>query len=191
MNKEIGFLANPVYVPDGRIVKASKPTVCFLGRWDPQKRVEMFLKLAKKFPHVDFIAMGKGHDEEHNKCLRVKYHGVKNLRMPGFVSGKEKSRFLGRSWVIINTSIREGLPIAFLEALAHRTAILSYVNPDSFATRFGYHARNGDFESGLRHLLRDDLWEKKGREGYNYVSEVHDAHRVIDQYITVYRSLLE
>lgn len=190
-NDEIDFLPNPVELPQQNVEKAPEPTACFVGRWDPQKRVHIFLKLAKKFPKVRFIALGKGHNEETDRALRAMYRNIPNLEMPGFVSEAEKSRTLGRSWVMINTSIREGLPIAFLEALAHETAILSYVNPDSFATRFGYHAKNGDFESGLKYLLKNDLWKKKGEEGYNYVSKVHDASRVIDQYIALYKSLLE
>jgi len=190
-NDEIDFLPNPVEIPQQKIEKAPKPTVCFLGRWDPQKRVHMFLELAKRFSEVNFIALGKGHNEEADRALRAKYRNIPNLTMPGFVSEAEKSRILSGSWIMVNTSIREGLPIVFLEALAHKTAIISHVNPDNFSTRFGYYAKNGDFESGLKYLLQNDLWEKKGREGYAYVSKVHDAHRVIDQYIAVYKNLLE
>jgi len=190
-NDEIDFLPNPVEIPQQKIEKAPEPIVCFIGRWDPQKRVQLFLELAKSFPEVNFIALGKGHNEETDRTLRAKYGNIPNLKMPGFLSEVDKSRILGRSWIMINTSIREGLPIAFLEALAHKTAILSYVNPDNFATRFGYHTKDGDFESGLKHLLKNDLWEKKGGEGYDYVSKVHDAHRVIDQFVEVYKSLLE
>jgi len=190
-NDEIDFLPNPVEIPQQKIEKAPKPTVCFLGRWDPQKRVHMFLELAKRFSEVNFIALGKGHNEEADRALRAKYRNIPNLKMLGFVSEAEKSRILSGSWIMVNTSIREGLPISFLEAIAHKTAIISHVNPDNFSTRFGYYAKNGDFESGLKYLLQNDLWEKKGREGYAYVSKVHDAHRVIDQYIAVYKNLLE
>lgn len=186
---EVRFFPNPVKIPKREIQKARNPTVCFLGRWDPQKRVEIFLKLAKRFPEVDFIAMGKGHNEKFDKRMRSKYSDIDNLEMPGFVSEREKSRILEKSWVLANTSIREGLPISFLEASAHKTAILSYVNPDNFAGNFGYWAHDEDFIEGLNTLLKDKCWREKGEKGYEHVRKVHNITRVAERIENTIRSV--
>jgi len=64
------FLPTPVDIP-GDIYKASTPTVCYLARLDRRKRPELFLELAKNFPHVQFIAMGKSRDKKWESRLRA------------------------------------------------------------------------------------------------------------------------
>jgi len=183
--RPIHFLPNPVEIPKRSLKKAPDPTVCFLGRWDPQKRTEKFLDLAKRFPDIKFIAMGKSNYPQHRARLRREFQSIRNLVMPGFVSEAEKSRILEKSWILVNTSIREGLPVSFLEACAHKTAILSYVNPDRFASRFGFHVQHEDLEFGLNRLLRDDLWKEKSELGYKYVTNIHAIDRVADNLLNL------
>jgi glycosyltransferase involved in cell wall biosynthesis len=183
------FLPNPVSIPTRIMRKSSEPTVCFVGRWDPQKRVKKFFDLATYFPKVKFIAIGKSNDPRTDQFLRSEYRQVKNLSMLGFISDEEKSRILEESWVMINTSIREGLPISFLEASAHKTAILSYVNPDNFASNFGYHVPDEDFAGGLKALLQDNLWQEKGEKGYDYVKSTHEIGKVINDHVRLYEKI--
>lgn len=191
--KVVSFLPNPIEMPTTTIEKASKPTVCFLGRWDPQKRVEQFFQLAKKFPKIDFIAMGKSNYPLVDEQMKKKYGQIPNLKMTGFVSAEEKQQILSKSWILINTSIREGLPISFLEALINKTAILSYVDPDNFASKFGYHVETDNFssmEDGLNQLLTNDLWIGKAEQGYQYVKKTHDVNEVVKKCIGFYNEII-
>jgi len=185
------FLPNPVEVPRRTMRKADAPTVCFLARWDPQKRVELFFQLARRFPDVEFIAMGRSHDPETDARLRKRYGGIPNIRLTGFVSEEEKSRILERSWAMVNTSIREALPVSFLEALAHETPILSGENPDGLTAAYGYHVTDGDYAKGLRALVEEEAWRDRGRRGRRLVEEVYEINKVIDRHIEAYRGLLE
>ena len=191
LEEEPGFLPNPVDVPQRLPEKAPEPTACFLGRLDREKRPELFFGLAKRFPKVRFIAMGRSHDRMRDRRLREVYGGVPNLELPGFITGKEKKCLLGMSWILVNTSLSECLPVSFLEASAHGCAILSFHNPDGFSSRFGHYVSNGNLDSGLKHLLDGDAWREKGREGYAYVSEVHETGRAIDMHIAAYEGLLK
>jgi len=184
------FLPNPVEIPKRKIRKAHLPTVCFLARWDPVKRIEIFFDLARKFPSVKFIAPGKSHNQKRDHYLRRKYSRLPNLEMLGFVSEQMKSEILERSWIMINTSLRECLPVSFLEACAHKCAILSCNNPDNFASDFGFYVRNGDFFTGLKNLLEGSQWKEKGEKGFKYVKEVHELDKVIRQHIDIYNRLL-
>jgi glycosyltransferase involved in cell wall biosynthesis len=178
-------------VPARVAPKSDQPTVCFLARWDPQKRVELFLRLARRFPEVKFIAMGKGHDLEVDARIRRAHEGTPNLTMTGFVSEAEKGRILGESWALVNTSVREALPVSFLEALAHGTPIISGEDPDGITSRYGYPAAGGDYASALRAMLGDPGRARKGREGRRMVAAVHEADRVADLHIRVYEGHLE
>ncbi len=184
------FLPNPVEVERKTIKKAAKPTVCFVARWDLVKRPELFFKLAKEFPDVKFIAIGRAHDEKRDRYLRQRYSGIPNLEVPGFVSEEEKYEILKRSWIMINTSVHECLPVSFLEAAANKCAILSSENPDDFAENFGYHVKDDKFSEGLRFLLEDDRWKERGERGFRYVKEIHELNKVVDRHIKAYEKLL-
>ncbi len=186
--RDPGFLPNPVKVPEG-VKKADDPMVCFLGRFDAEKRPEEFFELARRFPDVRFVAAGRAHDAKRDEELRRSYSGVGNLELPGFLDGAEKERLLADSWVLVNTSVSECLPVSFLEASAHGCAILSPHDPDGFASGFGYHVRGGDYEAGLRWLL-DGKWEEQGRKGREYVASTHEEKHVIDLHIRAYEEAL-
>jgi hypothetical protein len=68
---------------------------------------------------------------------------------------------------------------------------LSQVNPDDFASRFGYHAARGDFEAGLETLLDGDRWRAYGESAYEYVCATHALDVVIEKHLEAYRSLLQ
>ncbi len=189
--EEPPILPNPVYMPRGRIIKSGRPKVCFLARWDPQKRVELFLKLARQFPNVNFVAMGQGHDAERDAAIRRAYAGVKNLQLTGFISEEEKSRILSESWALVNTSVREALPVSFLEALAHKTPVISGEDPDGITSRYGFCVVANDYASGVRWLLGSDEWCARGREGRRFVEAKYKADKVVDAHIEAYRRVLE
>ncbi|MEM4004208.1 MAG: glycosyltransferase family 4 protein [Desulfurococcaceae archaeon] len=176
------YLPNPVeHIPDeDSIRKADEPTVCFLGRMDPQKRYWLFFDLAKEFPEVEFVAIGRPsllYEKLYERVVK-RYQGLKNLKIVGFVSEEKKSEILAKSWVLCLPSIREGLPISFLEALAHKTAILSSVNPDGLTEKFGYWVKNDDFVGSLDFMIKNNKWKIAGEEGYRYVKENHELNSI-------------
>jgi len=185
------YLPNPVPVPKTLAEKSEKPTVCFLARWDPQKRVELFFNLAQRHPEVNFIAMGKSHDPLRDEKLRRTYSKVPNLRLTGFVSEEEKRDILGRSWALVNTSIREALPISFLEALANGAALISGEDPDGLVSRFGFCVIDDDFDAGIDWLLQSDMWRRRGRAGRRHVEKVYEVERVVTRHIHEYELLME
>jgi glycosyltransferase involved in cell wall biosynthesis len=187
-----GLLPTPVEVP-ASCTKAEQPTVCYLARWDRRKRPELFLELARKFPQIRFIAFGSSRDREYEEGLRVRYSNLSNLELPGHVDqfGSDAvTQALSESWILVNTSIREGLPNAFLEAAAHGCAILSEVDPDGFASRFGVRVKNGDFAGGLNYLLSEDRWRSSGERGRSYVSSTYELNRAAAQHLSIYTDLM-
>jgi glycosyltransferase involved in cell wall biosynthesis len=191
-NKVI-YLPNPVdYVPpENRIEKSDKPMVCYLARMDPEKRYWIFFELARKFPDIQFVALGAPSMffEEMFKKIAEKYRILPNLKLMGFLDGHEKWKILDKCWILILPSIKEGLPIAMLEGLAHKCALLSSVNPDGLTERFGYWVRENDFIEGLKWLLENDKWKDFGDKGYKYVRENHELNKVVSILINHLESL--
>lgn len=187
------FVPSPVDLPEREPVKSTKPEVLFVGRWDRRKRIERFFELARLFPEVHFTAVGEAHDGGYDRHLRERYGDLVNVEMPGFVprfGGGGLYDLYERAWVIVNTSIREGLPYTFIEAAAWGCSILSELNPERFAERFGYAAEGGDYEAGLRWLLTDENWKLRGRAAADYVHEFFGEKNSIREHIRRYRALL-
>ena len=187
LKKRPEFLPNPVSLlnPDR---KSESPKVCFLGRFDGEKNPERFFELAGNYSEVTFVAAGKSHDASRDLELRDRYKSD-NISMPGHVGGEKKTNILESSWILVNTSVSECLPVAFLEAASAGGSILSPHDPDGFASRFGYHVSN-DYEKGLEWLLEKDRWKEKGKLGYEYVMQNHEYGKVIDRHIKLYEELI-
>ena len=187
------FLPTPVEVPAAQ-GKSDGPVVCFVGRLDRRKRPRLFFELAREFPEIRFVAMGKSRDARYEERLRSRYGGLANLDLLGFVdpfTSDVHSRTLSDSWIAVNTSTREGLPNAFLEAAAHGCAILSAVDPDGFASLFGRHAAADGFGPGLAWLIEGQRWAALGQLGRRHVGEQFGLDRAIDLHLVAYRELLD
>jgi glycosyltransferase involved in cell wall biosynthesis len=186
------FLPTPVEIPPPP-AKSPEPTVCYVARLDRRKRPELFLDLAPRFPGVRFVVMGKSRDADYEASLRRRAAGSPNIEFHGFVDpfgSGDHARLLGASRVAVNTATREGLPNAFLEAAANGCAILSGVDPDGFASRFGFHVKDDDFAGGLARLLADDRWKALGEAGRRHVEETFSLVRAVDLHEAAYRAVL-
>ena len=162
-----GFLPTPVEIPI-RVEKSKVPTVCYIARWDRRKRPEFLISLVKSFPDVKFIIAGASRDPRYDRKIRDQLAVFPNVELLGFINQFETDKLakvFSQSWILVNTAAREGLPNSFIEACAHRCAILSSVDPDSFASQFGHYARTNEFSNGLDILLKNNLWKELGKKG--------------------------
>jgi glycosyltransferase involved in cell wall biosynthesis len=187
------FLPSPIRLPAATPRKAARPTVLMVGRFDRRKRVELFIDLARAHPAVRFVAVGRSHDSAYDRKLRRRMAGVANLEAPGFLSVFDPEalpRLYGAAWILANTSVREGLPYTFLEASAHGCAILSALDPDGFASRFGMAVEEGRWSDGLHALLEGDAWRARGEAGRAYVAETFGEERALDAHLAAYEEAL-
>lgn len=187
------FLPTPVQIP---VVfkKASTPTVCYVSRWDRRKRPELLIALAKAFPYVQFIAVGTSRDPKYDQKIRSQLLKLPNVEVHGLLNqfeGDELAGIYSRSWILLNTAAREGLPNSYIESCAYECAILSAVNPDGFATKFGYHALQDDFPNGLNFLLKNKAWHSRGITGAEYVKQTFGLETAVQKHIQVYHSLID
>lgn len=187
------FLPTPVEVPNS-VEKSKVPTVCYVARWDRRKRPEILVALAKSFPNVRFVIAGASRDPQYDRKIRDQLAAFPNVELLGFINQFETeklSEVFSQSWILVNTAAREGLPNSFIEACAHRCAVLSSVDPDGFATQFGYYSAADNFSTGLEWLLQNENWKNKGLAGYEYVRAIFSTNNAIDRHVSVYKELLQ
>lgn len=193
ISRPLKFLPNIEDVPKFIPEKASRPTVCFVGRFDRRKRPEMYIELAARFPEVTFLMVGRAEDARWQAALEAMAARVQNLRLLGYLDKFEDTRFYevyDSSWIFVNTASREAHPLTFFEAAGRGCAILSHVNPDDFASEFGYWARDEDFEAGLAWLLENDRWRIQGAKGHEYVQKHYRFDVAADAHLALYSELL-
>jgi glycosyltransferase involved in cell wall biosynthesis len=191
------FLPNPVSIPANQIEKDEKPTVLFLGRWDPIKRPDVMLQIAEKLPNVQFVCCGVANlmFKDYFEPLIKKARKLANVNYMGYVVAEKKNTVLNKSWILLNTSSRECLPVSFLEAAAYRMAIVSPNDPDSFASNFGckIHDKENvkEYVDAINTLILDDKWREKGNAARKYVQETHELKHVIEEHIKIYNSWID
>lgn len=197
LDRDPGLLPKPVDIPEGPFEKDPQPLCVFLGRLDPRKRPEMFFQLAQRMPDMRFVCVGRAHDPSYQAYLEHRYFEASNLEVMGFVdpfSGGGLTGILSRAWVLVHPAAREGLPTAFQEASAHEMAVLAYVDPAGYVSRFGKVAAEDrgldGLESDLRNLIGSGEWREKGKAGRIYNIENHSVEASVTRHLEVYREHL-
>ena len=167
--------------------RAEQPTVLFVGRFDPVKRPWIVHEIARRMPDIRFKMAG---------ATQLKGPGAwnphptpPNVTYLGLIDGEAKAAAFSRAWVLLNTSIHEGLPITFQEALAFGVPIVSALDPDEVASRFGRYVGQelGDgvaavprFVAALRELIgSNEMRTSLGGRGREWVESVHTEENFI------------
>ena len=97
---------------------------------------------------------------------------------------------LEESWALVNTSVREALPVSFLESLAHEAPVISGEDPDGITSTYGYRVIGDDYASGIRWLLGSEEWRGKGKRGRRHVEYTYEVGKVVDMHLDAYRGVL-
>ena len=190
----IQYLPNPIDIDlNFRFdVSKKKKQVIFLGRLEAQKRAWLFCEIAKKMPEYEFFVLGQffRYKEDNQRMIGKYMNGdIKNLHFVGHIDGAEKVKLISESRVLCSTAVWEGIPISWLEALSYGTLLVSDLERENLATRFGKFVCEiaGDgfdgvdkFIPAIRELMEnDELYSEKAIEAIEYIRKVHNIPRFI------------
>jgi glycosyltransferase involved in cell wall biosynthesis len=107
--------------------KEGFPVVVFVGRLRRAKRpdhvIRVFRFVRERFPGAELWVVGDGSFRRVLERLAV---GVGGVRFFGWVSEGVKRDLVGRAWVLVNSSVREGWGLNVLEANALGTPCVGY-----------------------------------------------------------------
>jgi len=169
---------------------STRPRVVYLGRFDPIKRPWIFIELARKFPDVEFVMMGRNNFEGDGGWRPDTIPD--NVVLTGHLGGDSKYEMLSSAWVLVNTSIHEESPVSVFEALAFETPVISYEDWGGIVENYGVTIgqRPGTGMEGLPQLTdalqllvtNHDLRKKLGANGKEYVMRVHNDQNFLDAF---------
>lgn len=135
--KHIYILPHTIYHPPKvkKISKAKYPTLIYLGRLSPMKRLELLLEttylLKSAYPNLRLLIAGQGKTayEEKLKRLASALNLKKSVSFLGYVSDDLKYKLLATSWLHIQPSVKEGFGLTVLEAASQATPTLCFNVP--------------------------------------------------------------
>ncbi len=204
-------------IPNGVDVKSSKSqkiislrtelglektnqVVGIVGRLSVEKGHKFFLEAAKQIveeiPSVQFLIVGEGplrsKLEEYTRLLNLN----KNVFFTGYREDIEKIYHLMD--VLVSSSLREGLPLTLLEAMAiGRPVVATSVGEVSNLIQ---HKRNGFLvfpenpDSIARYVIEllknRELRIKIGKEARKTIQEKYSSKKMVEAYTTLYRTFL-
>ncbi len=97
----------------------------YVGNAYPHKNLEAFIPLAKAFPDVLFLLVGKEDFFYRRLGKRIARAGVTNIRLVGFVPDRELSVFYRFAAGYVFPSLYEGFGLPPLEAMAYGTPVIA------------------------------------------------------------------
>lgn len=117
-------------LPASRSERAERPTVVYLGRLVPHKRIDLLLDaaalLAPEFPGLQVHVLGQGTWDEPLRA-RAEELGLRAVvSFEGFVDEARKLRLLEQAWVLVQPSVKEGWGLSVTEAAAAGTPAVAF-----------------------------------------------------------------
>jgi len=173
-------------------LKACPPIVMWVGSMAEVKQPMLFLELAEAIPEARFLMIG-GHsgDLEFYNSIRDAAEKLQNFIFLGVVPFNEIDRYFMRASILVNTSMFEGFPNAFIQAWMHYVPVVSLnADPDELLCkkRLGFHSKTFEkMVEDLRILLNNEkLREEMGKNAREYAEKEHNAGLLINKYIEVF-----
>ncbi len=181
-------------VPVEKIRKQRPIKVIWVANLKPNKRPELFVRLAEDFQDrddVEFVMVGKPGDRNRYSGLFERMEGLKNLRYLGLQPLNEVNGILAGGHLFVNTSHKEGFPNTFIQAWMREVPVVSLdVDLDGLLARREIGFLSGGYEqmrNDVQALVEnDEMREEMGRRARRYALENHSPkvfeklYRVID-----------
>ena len=192
-----GFLIKMPFplTEQGMPEKAKPPIVLWVGGIAEVKQPELFLKLAEAIPEARFQMIG-GHsgNQELYDMIKESSKRILNFEFLGVIPFHEVNEYFSRASILVNTSMFEGFPHAFIQAWMHYVPVVSLnADPDELIckSKMGFHSKTfNQLIEDVKTLLKEEkLREEMGVNGRKYVESGHDLTLIIREYIKLFNRI--
>jgi glycosyltransferase involved in cell wall biosynthesis len=177
--------------------KANPSIVLWVGAMAEVKQPELFVKLAEAIPEAKFQMIG-GHSSNQELYNKIKECSKKisDLEFLGVIPFHEINDYFSRASILVNTSMFEGFPHAFIQAWMNYAPVISLnSDPDGILCRYkiGFHSKTfNQLVEDVKILLNNEkLREEMGVNGRKYVEREHDLTHIVHEYIKLFNRIFE
>ena len=172
--------------------KANPPIVLWVGAMAEVKQPELFVRLAEAIPEARFQMIG-GHSGNQEFYDRIKESSkrISNFEFLGVIPFDEVNEYFSRASILVNTSLFEGFPHAFIQAWMHYVPVVSLnADPGEIICRYrmGFHSKTFDqLIEDVKTLLKNEaLRDEMGVNGRKYVEREHYLTHIVREYIELF-----
>jgi glycosyltransferase involved in cell wall biosynthesis len=130
-------MVNRIPIAATRSEKPTRPTLLFIGRLVPVKRPWIYFEIAKRLPDYDFLVVGELDRQQHLRKIVDEARTIPNLQFVGRRVDADLHRVIERAWLLVNTSIHEGMPQSVLDCLAFGVPVVSALDYGGTIEQFG------------------------------------------------------
>jgi glycosyltransferase involved in cell wall biosynthesis len=163
--------------------------VLWVGNIRPLKRPSLLLDAARRLPEIEFHMIGGRMPgaEALFEAVRVEALALPNVRFHGAVPYHQVAEFYERARVFAGTSEIEGFPNTYMQAWAHGTPVVAFLDPDQLIARNGTgHAVKNveEMRSYIATLAHDpSAWEEVSQRCRDYIDSRVDESEMVMPYV--------
>lgn len=185
------LLRNGIEVPESKDrTVGNPPTVLFLARLHPRKRVDAFVDMAAELRSADFVIAGP--DEGCLPALRARLAAQPIARYIGELDRTAAIKAISDADVYVLPSVAEPFPVTVLEALAAGTPVVITAScglADLLEGRPGARVTDGSpsaLARAVQSLLAD--WPDASAAARKTAEELFGIEQIVDQLLAAYLS---
>ena len=173
------------------------PTVLYVGRVDPEKKVGLVIEafLKADVPGAQLVIVGDGVDKAR---LMRKYGDVEAVKFLGRVVGSDLYELYKVGWVFATASEIETQGIVLIEAAACGLPLVAVdagaVSEVCIDEENGYLCESGsvpEIAAAMKKILTDDKLRVKFSRKSLAVAKEHDFETTLDRFINIYNKVAE
>ena len=173
---------------------AGTPRMVWLGRFAPEKRLELLLEVASRCGDVEFDVLGDGPAGPYVAELKERASMLENVNLVGYVPHTEVAGHYEKATGLICTSSSEGFPNTFLEAWSRGLAVVTSFDPDGIVKKHGLGLVSPTAD-GLAEAVRSICADADERDrlccsAHDYFLANHTVDAAVSRYDDLFRRLL-
>ena len=177
-------------------ISRNAPTVLYVGRVDPEKKVELVVEAFLKAGVSDsqLVVVGDGVDLAR---LQKKYGGYNNIKFLGRVAGDDLYELYKVGWVFTTASEIETQGIVLIEAAAAGLPLIAVdkgaVSEVCIDEENGYLCEPGsvaEIAAAIRKILLDEKLRAKFAKKSLMIAKEHDFETTLDRFENIYSKVM-
>lgn len=171
--------------------------VLWVGNIRQVKRPDLLLEAARRLPRLRFHMVGGPlpREERLYEAIRREAAGLDNVSFLGPVPYQDVQPLYERARLLVGTSDVEGFPNTYLQAWAHGTPVVAFLDPDGLLRSQGLGRPVASLEEMCAAIaeLHDDRaeWERAAARARDYLEQRWPEEKVLAPYLAALTEMHE